>query len=336
MNTETDIEAAARLSPIIPAGISVVVPVYNSSQSLPKLVERLIPVVESFQIPFEVLLVNDGSSDQSWDVIRGLVEQHHRVRGMCMMRNYGQHNALLAGVRAARYDITATLDDDLQHPPEELPKLFRALHGNVDVVYGWPERGTHGFLRNIASLVTKLTLQGTMGAHSVRHVSAFRVFRTELRRAFSRYESPFVSLDVLLSWGTANFAVVRVKHEQRRLGQSSYTVWKLIRHAWNMVTGFSALPLQLASVIGFTFSFAGFAVLGYVLWGFMMYGRVVAGFPFLASIIAIFSGVQLFALGVLGQYLARIHFRAMNRPAYAIREVVGEGGAPQGSFDDER
>jgi glycosyltransferase involved in cell wall biosynthesis len=251
------------------------------------------------------------------------------------MRNYGQHNALLAGVRAARYEITATLDDDLQHPPEELPKLLEALHGHVDVVYGWPEKASHGFFRDFASLLTKLTLQGTMGAQSARHVSAFRVFRTELRRAFSRYQSPFVSLDVLLSWATGSFAVVRVKHEERRFGQSSYTVWKLIRHAWNMITGFSALPLQLASIIGFAFSFAGFAILGYVLWGFMIYGRVVAGFPFLASIIAIFSGVQLFALGVLGQYLARIHFRAMNRPAYAIREVVGDAPETPNSFADE-
>lgn len=216
------------------------------------------------------------------------------------------------------------MDDDLQHPPEELPKLLAKLHAGADVVYGSPEKGTHGLFRNLASLVTKLTLRSTMGARSARHVSAYRAFKTDLRRAFTTYQSPFVSLDVLLTWGTTNFAAVRVKHEQRKFGRSSYTIWKLGRHALNMVTGFSVLPLQFASVVGFAFSFGGVVVLVYVLWRFIVYGSVVAGFPFLASIIAIFSGVQLFALGVLGQYLAHIHFRAMNRPVYTIRESIGE------------
>ena len=185
-----------------------------------------------------------------------------------------------------------------------------------------PTSRTHGFFRNLASVATKLTLQSAMGAESARHVSAFRAFKTDLRRAFSTFQSPFVSLDVLLTWGTANFASVRVKHDERRIGQSTYTVWKLLRHALNMITGFSVLPLQVASIIGFALSFGGLAVLAYVLLRFMFYGRTVAGFPFLASIIAIFSGAQLFALGILGEYMARIHFRSLDRPAYTVAETI--------------
>ena len=306
-------------------GLSVVIPVYNSAQSLPPLMERLLRVLESLQLPFEVILVNDGSSDESWEVITQLAVKAPAVRGICLMRNYGQHNALLAGVRCAQHEVIVTLDDDLQHPPEELPKLLEKLRAGFDVVYGWPEQGRHGAFRNFASLITKLTLRTTMGARSAEHVSAFRAFRTDLRRAFATYQSPFVSLDVLLTWGTAKFAAVRVRHEERKFGRSSYTLWKLIRHALNMVTGFSVLPLQLASIVGFFFSFAGVVVLAFVLGRFLIYGSVVAGFPFLASIIAIFSGVQLFALGVLGQYLARVHFRAMNRPVYTIRETTSAG-----------
>ena len=240
-----------------------------------------------------------------------------------MMRNYGQHNALLAGLRVARYATAATLDDDLQHPPEELPKLIEKFRNGFDVVYGYPESGTHGLLRNLASMATKLVLQNAMGAESARHVSAFRVFKTDLRRAFNTFQSPFVSLDVLLTWGTTNFGFIRVKHEERQIGRSTYTVRKLIRHALNMITGFSVLPLQFASVIGFAFSFWGLAVLAYVLLRFMLYGSTVAGFPFLASIIAIFSGAQLFALGILGEYMARIHFRSLDRPTYTVAETTG-------------
>src|SRR5215831_12325270 len=127
-------------------GLSILVPVYNSSESLPNLIQRIIPVAKSLNVPFEVILVNDGSSDDSWKTIRRLASMHPCVRGISMMRNYGQHNALLAGLRGATYATTITLDDDLQHPPEEFPKLVAKLHDGFDVVYGSPTSGTHGLL----------------------------------------------------------------------------------------------------------------------------------------------------------------------------------------------
>jgi len=321
MTDKIQIEGGDALTGSLPFGLSILVPVYNSSEILPNLIERIIPVAKSLNVPFEVILVNDGSSDDSWKTIRRLATRH-AVRGICMMRNYGQHNALLAGVRVARYAITVTLDDDLQHPPEELPKLVEKLRDGFDVVYGSPTKETHGLLRDLASAVTKIALQSAMGAESARHVSAFRAFKTDLRRAFDTYQSPFVSLDVLLTWGTNKFGIAKVRHDERLKGQSAYTVGKLIRHALNMMTGFSVLPLQLASIIGFALSFGGLAVLAYVLLRFMFYGSTVAGFPFLASIIAIFSGAQLFALGILGEYMARIHFRSLDRPAYTVAETI--------------
>jgi undecaprenyl-phosphate 4-deoxy-4-formamido-L-arabinose transferase len=307
---------------VLPGGFSVLIPVYNSAPIIPKLIDRLSVVLNSLKSPFEVILVNDASPDNSWEVILGLAQRHDWVRGVCLMRNYGQHNALLAGLRTAQFDTAITLDDDLQHPPEEIPRLITKLNEGFDVVYGSPETETHGFLRNISSVVTKIALQTAMGAESARHASAFRALRTDLRRAFPTHFSPFVSLDVLLTWGTTKFASVRVKHEERMFGRSNYTVGKLIRHAMNMITGFSVLPLQLASLTGFTFSLCGLGILGYVLLRFAFYGSSVAGFPFLASIIAIFSGAQLFALGVLGEYLARMHFRLMEKPSYTIRATT--------------
>ena len=306
----------------LPPGLSVVVPVYNSAVILPQLVARLGPVLAATGRPHELILINDGSRDESWAVIAQLAAQHPWVHGVGMLRNYGQHNAVLAGIRAARFAITVTMDDDLQHPPEEIPQLLAKFAEGHDVVYGTPQQEQHGLLRNLSSIVTKLALQSTMGARTARMVSALRIFRTDLRDAFATYNSPFVNIDVLLTWGTTRFENLQVHHAQRAYGKSHYTLGQLVRHTLNMMTGFSVMPLQLASIIGFSFTLFGIGVLGYVLVRYFLTGNNVSGFPFLASIITIFAGAQLFALGIIGEYLARIHFRTMDKPAYTIGAVT--------------
>jgi len=300
-------------------GVSVIVPVYNGRASLPELASRLADVLREATGRFEVVLVDDGSTDGSWEAVRELEQRHGWLRGISLMRNYGQHNALLCGIRAARFDVIVTLDDDLQHPPEEIPRLLEKLAEGHDVVYGFPAKERHGLWRVLASQATKLALRSAMGTDSARHVSAFRAFRTALRDAFRGYQGSFVCIDVLLTWGTSRFAAVAVDHHARKLGTSTYTFRKLIVHALNMMTGFSVLPLQLASVTGFAFTLFGLGVLVYVLGRYIVNGGSVPGFPFLASVIALFSGAQMFALGVIGEYLARMHFRMMDRPAYTER-----------------
>lgn len=297
-------------------------PCYRSAATLPELVARFAAFSHERNEAWELILVDDGSGDDTWPTICRLSASHPFVQGIRLMRNYGQHNALLAGVRVARYDKIATVDDDLQHPPEELPKLLAKLSAGFDVVYGPPASQQHGLLRNLASLITKLALQSAVGAETARQASAFRVFRTRVRDAFAAYRSPFVSLDVLLTWGTTRFAAVPVRHDPRRHGRSHYTVRGLVRHALNMMTGFSVLPLQVASIVGFAFTLFGLGVLAYVLIRYFVSGNSVAGFPFLASSIAIFAGAQLFALGIIGEYLARMHFRTMDKPAYAIGDTT--------------
>ena len=306
----------------------MVVPVCNSAGSLALLIGALEPVLASHGQAYEVILVDDGSRDSSAKVIDSLSREKPWVRGISLMRNYGQHNALLCGIRSARHAIIVTMDDDLQNPPEEIPRLLAKLAEGFDVVYGTPEKEQHGLLRDLASQVTKLTLQSTLGAETARRVSAFRAFRTEVRNAFATYRSPFVSIDVLLTWGTSRFAAIPVRHEPRRIGASQYTVRKLLVHAANMMTGFSTLPLQFASLVGFVFTLFGFGVLVFVLGSYVIRGSGITGFPFLASIIALFSGAQLFALGIVGEYLARIHFRTMERPTYVERPQIGGSPSP--------
>ena len=305
--------------------ISVVVPVYNSRDILPILIHRLEIIMADISQEFEIILINDGSIDDSWEVISGIVRDNKNIFGIDLMRNYGQHNALLCGIRKAKYEIVVTIDDDLQNPPEEIPKLIEKLCDGFDVVYGFPLEEQHGFLRDLASQFTKFALQSTMGVESAKHVSSFRAFRTIIRDAFADYQGPFISLDVLLSWGTDRFNAIHVQHAQRINGASNYTFQNLVSHAFNMITGFSTLPLQIASIVGFLFTLFGLVVLVYVIGRFIIEGYSVPGFPFLASIIAIFSGVQLFALGIIGEYLARMHFRTMDKPAYTIREIYENG-----------
>lgn len=303
--------------------ISVVIPVFNSAAIIAELVYKLLETLPGLSSRFEIILVNDASYDKSWEVIRSLAVAHANVRCFNMMRNYGQHNALLCGIRAANNDIIITMDDDLQHPPEEIGGLLDKLQEGFDVVYGTPRQEQHGLLRDLASQMTKIALQRSMGAETARNISAFRVFYTRIRDAFKDYRSPYVSIDVLLTWGTSKFTSLSVRHDQRKNGVSNYTFMKLFTHAFNMMTGFSVLPLQMASFIGFAFSLMGLAILIYVIGSYFILGYSVPGFPFLASIIAIFSGAQLLALGIIGEYISRIHFRMMDRPTFTVREYVG-------------
>ncbi len=300
--------------------ISVVIPVYNGAPNLQELNTRLIQTLDKLEAVFEIIYVDDNSPDTSWQELCAITSSDTRTRGIRMSRNYGQHNALLCGIRAANYDVIVTMDDDLQHPPEAIPQILQKLDNNYDAVYAPPLHGQHGMLRNFASQLTKLALQRVMGVQTAKNVSAFRAFRTDLRESFSDYRAPYVSIDVLLTWGTTNFGIFPVEHSPRKSGKSNYSVSGLISHAINLMTGFTTLPLRIATLFGFGFMLFGVGVLSWVLGSYFIHGETVPGFAFLASIIAIFSGVQLFSLGIIGEYIARIHFRTIDRPPYHVRE----------------
>lgn len=311
--------------------ISVVVPVFNSEGSLDELVGRLESVLGTATDRHEILLVNDGSADASWNVVESLAAAHSDVRGIDLTRNFGQHNALLAGIRVATCDVIVTIDDDLQHRPEDIPAMLSALGPDVDLVYGVSVEEEHGLWRNLTSRIVKATLAMAIGSETARIAGAFRVFRTSLRDSFAATDDPYVSIDVLLSWVTTRVASVDVEMQQRPHGTSTYTTRKLVRHALNMMTGYGTAPLRMVTYLGFGFAVFGLAIFLYVVTRFFIDGDSVPGFPFLASLVAILSGVQLFALGMIGEYLGRIHFRSMHRPPYAVRRTVGPVTADRSS-----
>ena len=299
--------------------VSVVVPIYKGERFIEPLVAELIQTLPAVTEQYEIILVNDGSPDQSWPLIQRLTHEHPCVKGIRMMRNYGQHNATLCGVRAASHEVVITMDQDLQHPPQEIPLLLAKLEEGYDVVYGAPRKLPQGFLRNLLTASIKWILAKVIGLPAVHDVSAFRAFRTNLRDAFVNFQSPSLILDVLLSWGTTRFTSVLVNIAPAE--RSNYSFTMLVRTATLILIGYSTLPLRIASWIGFAMTLFGLGVFIYVLVVYFTAGSP-PGFPFLASMIALVSGAQLFALGIFGEYLARMFDRSMDRPPYVIQEMT--------------
>jgi undecaprenyl-phosphate 4-deoxy-4-formamido-L-arabinose transferase len=301
---------------------SVVIPVYRGESTLDVLVERLGTVLPAAAEQFEVILVNDGSPDDSWGTIKRLSQKHNWVRGISLSRNYGQENATLCGILESRFDVIATMDDDLQHNPEELPKLLDKLAEGFDVVYGVPRVRRQSWWKSFSSVLIKRIISWSMGLKAVRDLSAFKVFRADLRETFGAMNGRDVLIDVLLSWITVGFASVEIEESPRAHGRSNYDLPKLIKVSLRALTNYTTIPLRFASIVGFLFTIVGFLVLLYVLTTYFALGSI-PGFTFLASVITIFSGVQLFALGIIGEYLARLFERSSGRPPYAVRERVG-------------
>ena len=301
--------------------LSVVVPVYRSEYTLEKLCASL-----QETLPLEIIFVEDCGGDESWKIIKHLCAKFDNVRGFKLSRNVGQHNALLCGIRHARGEIIVTIDDDLQNPPDQIAALLSKIEEGYDVVYGFPQRETHGFLRGVASRCTKYLLDKAIGASTASRASAFRAFRSHVVGAFSEFNDPYANIDVLLTWGTTNFAAIPVKQNKREHGASGYTLRKLIKHCINMVTGYSVLPLKVASALGLVFGATGFLLLVYVCAIFFLHGQQVPGFTFIAALISIFSGAQLLCLGVMGEYLSRIYHRSMGRPSFYVSEYGGSNG----------
>jgi undecaprenyl-phosphate 4-deoxy-4-formamido-L-arabinose transferase len=312
----------------LPPGVSVVVPVYRGAASIGELRQRLEATFDASGIDWEVIFVDDGSPYDSWRVITGMQAESPHVVGLQMSRNFGQHAALLAGIRAARYATTVTMDDDLQHRPETLPALLAALTDDLDLVYGVSTEEEHARWRNLSSRLVKGAMAASVGAEMARQASALRALRTGLREGWTGVSDPFIAIDVLLSWVTTRHTAVLIPMDKRRHGRSNYGMRRLVRHAVNMLTGFSTKPLRIVTWMGFCAGVFGFGTLAYVEIRHFTTEESVPGFAFLASLVSILAGVQLLGLGVIGEYLGRMHFRSMQRPMYVVR-LVSPARAPE-------
>jgi len=295
--------------------VSVVVPVFGNGESLQALTERIcVQLGDSC----EVILVDDGNSLQVWNQILQLTNSH--VIGLRLSRNFGQHAATLAGIRAARGAITVTIDDDLQNIPEDIRLLTDALVESTDLVYGISKTSSHSFYRNLLSKLARVVLSTLSGNPTVKSMSSFRAFRTSLRDSFQHVSGSLVSLDVLLLWATSRVSCVETSHNTRHAGESSYNTRALVRHFFRHLAGHSTRLLVFMTALGgamFLFSLAGIV---WVIGRRLATGVSVDGFPFLASSLLAFSGIQLAVASTIGLYVGQIHQRVINRPVYFVLE----------------
>jgi polyisoprenyl-phosphate glycosyltransferase len=305
--------------------VSVVVPVYRSSGTLAELHRRIGAALGGAGLGYEIIFVDDDSPDDSWSVLRRIqAEDPDRVIAMRLMRNSGQHNALMCGFRQARGRYVVTMDDDLQHPPEELPKLLAAIEaGGDDLVYGVPEDKRHAGWRNVGShIVTKFY---QLVFRTRVRPTALRVMRSKLVRATLSYDLNYTYIDGLLAWHTRRIGQVAVEHQPRAVGRSGYSPAKLLVLALNLFTNFSLLPLQTVSLAGMLAALGGLG-LGFYYLVLSLFAQIaVPGYASTIVAILVLGGLQMLALGVLGEYVGRLHLNVNRKPQYTVRSVRRRG-----------
>ena len=297
---------------------SVVVPVFNGEKTLEELTVRLRNVLREMGTTYELIFVDDNSSDKSWDVIHSMREKHAWIRGFRLSRNYGQQNATMCGLKEARGEFIITLDDDLQNPPEEIPALIAEIQNGYDVVFGVNNDKKHPKYRLLGSRIINKFYAWTFNTQG--RVSAFRILRRDLVERILDYDLNYTYINGLIAWYTKRVSQVEVEHEVRSQGRSGYNLKKLFALSLNMITNFSLLPLQIASISGLLFVSIGFIMGAFFAVKRLFFGSNVSGFTAIIASISFFSGMILFCLGIIGEYLGRIHLNINRKPQYSIRE----------------
>lgn len=305
--------------------VSIVIPVYNSAAMLPGLHARLRSVMRQQGKSFEVIYVDDGSQDGSWQELEQLQEEDPEcVVAIQLMRNFGQHNALMCGFRQARGDYIVTMDDDLQHPPEELPKLLAAIEqSDLDLVYGAYDEKRHGVSKNLASWIVNRFYRVVFG--SPVSLTAFRILRRELLETILPYSLNFTFVDGLFAWNTRRIGAVAVAHHPRAVGRSGYRFGKLLTLALNLFTNFSLLPLQFMSLCGVGAAITGMLFGLYYLYQHVTANITVPGYASTIVSIMVLGGLQLLGLGIMGEYVGRLHLNVNRKPQYSVRQVAATG-----------
>jgi polyisoprenyl-phosphate glycosyltransferase len=316
--------------------LSIVIPVYGSASILPSLVRRLeevlIPALGTGE--FEAVLVHDCGPDDAWPVIREEARNHAWLRGVDLRRNAGQHNAIMAGLGIARGRYIVTMDDDLQHDPADIPRILETLRAGADLCYVQFEDRQHALWKRAGSRFNDMVAARLLKKPEGLYLSPFRGFVRELGEEARRYQGPFVYLDGLLLQSTSPRRIVTItgKHHARSDGRSGYSLSKSISLWLQMATSFSIVPLRFVSLAGGAASFVAFLLAAIILWQKLHTPHMAVGWPSLIVTILFMGGLQLLALGVIGEYTGRVLLNINNRPQY----VIGRTANVDGANEDDR
>ena len=302
--------------------VSIIVPVYGSAGCIEELVRR---VSEAFAVSgyaYEILLVNDGSLDDSWARIRDAAAQNRAVRGINLRRNFGQDNALMAGIRESKGDIVVVMDDDLQHDPRDAVMLARQVEAGFDVCFArFPDK-KQALWKNLGSWLNDKMANTLVDKPRDLYLSPFKAICGEVAREVADYDGPFPYLDGLLFRITRNVTQVDVEHHHRFAGQSHYTFRRSVSVWLRVATLFSLFPLRVATVLGFVFALIGLFLALFFTVGKIFYPNEPVGWASLIVAVLVLGGIQLAALGIIGEYIGRIYLHLNRRPQYSVKEKV--------------
>ncbi len=306
-----------KIAPIL----SIVIPVYKSGQHLEELHRRLKLTIDSLQIPYELIFVEDRGGDNSWEKLKGIAANDENVIVIQHTRNFGQHAATLCGIKNATGKWIITMDDDLEHRPEDIPLLFNEAQKGYDLVYGVFPNRSHSKWRNITSNLAR-NLFSLLIPNLNFDYTSFRIMSKNVANSLLRFDSSFPVIDGYLSWITNNYSVVNIEHGTRESGNSNYSLGKLIKLTLNVLIEFSTVPLKISTWIGICSSVIGFLWLVYVVLG-RLFGTISqSGYPSLMAAILFFGGIQMLVIGIMGEYIAKINFKTSKKPIFIVSEVI--------------
>jgi len=300
---------------------SVVIPVFNEEATLEPLHTRLTKVLKSLGQPYEIIFVDDGSTDESFQTLTKLHQKDNNVKVIRFTRNFGQHPAIMAGFISTQGEVIITLDADLQNPPEEIPKLLARLNEGCEVVFGIPQRRKHSAFRRAGSNFAKWVLSRLLPAEAT-NFSGFRVLKSDVVDQLKLLNEKNKFLDGLLCWMGYRVGTVEVEHHIRQTGKTKYSLPKLINLWFDMVISFTDLPLKIATLGGSFLGIIGFLLALFYFIRYLLYGSDVPGFATIVILITIFFGIQFLCLGILGEYIGRMNKEVKNKPEYIIRDRV--------------
>ena len=315
-------EMKTNLELINAQGVSVVIPCFNSEKTLGKVLSELKMEFSSWQIEnYEVILVMDSPQDKTIDVALDHQEENHRIVILELNKNFGQHAAIFAGLNEVKFNFIVTMDDDGQHPVSELYALLSPLCEDFDVVYGVAAEDRQSFFRNIFSKFSKYLVFKLLKIQNAKEMSAFRAFKKIAISGIDLTKLTNAVVDVVLNWNTNRFHSVKIDMLKRSEGKSNYSLYSLLKMSIQLVTGYSVRPLRIASIVGLITFVGSFTLLAFITTQAVRGEIVVAGYASLSLFVLFLGSIQLLSLGLIGEYLGKVHEHSMGKPHYVVKRI---------------
>ncbi len=302
--------------------ISIVIPVFNSSSILHDLQSRISNALKA--IPYEVIFVNDNSVDKSWDTLESLAAESTNITAIDLVKNSGQDNAILAGLRHVKGNFVVIMDDDLQHAPEDIPALYEKCLGGYDVCYAAYEKNKQNFIKTAGSKFNGRLASFLLKKPKDIYLSPFKIIRRNISDEIARFSGPYPYIDGILLTITGNICQIKVEHHKRFSGKGNYNFYRSASVLFRLFSGFSVMPLRIMTMVGLSIVLVSIGVMFYYLYEHFILKDIVEGWTTIVLLIIFFGGLTIMILGLIGEYIARIYLTLNNKPQYLIKKIINK------------